>query len=159
MQANHRVAIEVLAVASLVAGCGVTASSSPLPPDEPRSTPTAGAPASPTIETSPSAPPPATPSSSPPSTEPPEPHTGGALPSDFDGDGYVDLAVGVPYEDVGDNLNAGAVVVLRGSPTGLTAVGVRRWTQDDPGIPGESGPGEDDYYGDRFRHGPRVRRF
>lgn len=38
---------------------------------------------------------------------------------DFDGDGYDDLAIGVPGEDVGAAKNAGSVNVLFGSPSGL----------------------------------------
>ena len=37
---------------------------------------------------------------------------------DFNGDGYVDRAVGVPLEDVGSASDAGVVNVLYGSPTG-----------------------------------------
>lgn len=40
---------------------------------------------------------------------------------DFNGDGYDDLAIGVPGEGVGSRLNAGAVNVLFGSQYGLTA--------------------------------------
>jgi len=43
------------------------------------------------------------------------------LTSDFDGDGYSDLAVGVPWEDVGGVVDAGAVNVVYGSPSGLDA--------------------------------------
>jgi hypothetical protein len=35
-----------------------------------------------------------------------------AVSSDFNGDGYADLAVGTPYEDVGTVADAGAVNVL-----------------------------------------------
>ena len=60
-----------------------------------------------------------------------------AIPSDFDGDGYADLAVGVPGEDVGAaGRHAGAVNVLYGSPTGLTAVGDQLWSQATTGIKG-----------------------
>ena len=44
------------------------------------------------------------------------------MPSDFNGDGYADLAVGVPLEKVGGHFGAGAVNVLYGSGNGLTAV-------------------------------------
>jgi hypothetical protein len=39
---------------------------------------------------------------------------------DFDGDGFFDLAVGAPGEDVGTATGAGAISVLRGSSGGLT---------------------------------------
>jgi FG-GAP repeat protein len=55
---------------------------------------------------------------------------------DFQRDGYADLAVGTPYEDLPGGKNSGAVNVLYGSPGG---VGTRRnqfWNQDSPGIKG-----------------------
>jgi hypothetical protein len=54
--------------------------------------------------------------------------------ADFDGDGYADLAVGVPYEDTGGNLDSGAVNVIYGSGNGLTDVGDQEWWQDATGI-------------------------
>jgi FG-GAP repeat len=57
-----------------------------------------------------------------------------ALPSDFNGDGYADLAIGVPFESVGDHQHAGAVNVLYGSTTGLRAAGNQLWTQNRAGI-------------------------
>ncbi len=57
-----------------------------------------------------------------------------AIGSDFNGDGFADVAFSVPYEDVGDVLNAGAVNVVYGSATGLTAAGNQFWSQDSPGI-------------------------
>ena len=39
--------------------------------------------------------------------------------ADFNGDGFDDLAIGVPWEDVGGVENAGAVNVLYGSSGGL----------------------------------------
>jgi hypothetical protein len=55
---------------------------------------------------------------------------------DFDGDGYADVAIGVPYEDIGDPpiLNAGAVNVLYGSIDGITASDSDYWHQDASGI-------------------------
>lgn len=57
---------------------------------------------------------------------------------DFDGDGYTDLAIGVPFDD---NLR-GAVNVLYGSPEGLSADDSQFWNQDQPGIEGETGSEE-----------------
>jgi hypothetical protein len=70
---------------------------------------------------------------------------GGALTAgDFDGDGYVDLAVGVPHEDLGspEVENAGAVAVLYGSVAGLSPVGDQLWYQDGPGIEGAGEAGD-----------------
>ena len=53
---------------------------------------------------------------------------------DFDGDGFADLAVGVPFENVGSVSDAGAVNILYGSASGLTAAGNQFWAQDSPGI-------------------------
>ncbi|HEX6569221.1 MAG TPA: FG-GAP repeat protein, partial [Acidimicrobiales bacterium] len=57
---------------------------------------------------------------------------------DFDGDGVTDLAVGVRGESVSTVPSAGAVQVLYGSPTGLSAAGSQIFTQDSPGVPGGS---------------------
>ncbi len=65
--------------------------------------------------------------------------------ADFDGDGYADLAVGVPGEDVETELAAGAVNVLYGSSSGLTATGNQLWHQDSPYIVGVAGNG--DFFG------------
>jgi FG-GAP repeat len=56
---------------------------------------------------------------------------------DFNKDGYDDLAIGVPYEDVGDVVDAGAVHVVYGSRTGLSTTSVpdQFWHQDRAGIP------------------------
>ncbi len=59
-------------------------------------------------------------------------HLGRALAiGDFDGDGYFDLAIGVPEEDVGDEADAGAVSVIYGSSSGLTTAWDQFFTQDD----------------------------
>jgi hypothetical protein len=66
-------------------------------------------------------------------------HFGKAVAAgDFNGDGWDDLAVGVPG-DLGD---AGVVNVLYGSKTGLTATGDHLWYQDAPGVPGVSQKGD-----------------
>lgn len=53
---------------------------------------------------------------------------------DFDGDGFDDLAVGVPGEDLGPLINVGMVQVIYGSADRLTDVGSDRWTQNSAGI-------------------------
>jgi hypothetical protein len=57
-------------------------------------------------------------------------------PGDFNGDGYDDLAIGVPYEDIGTATDAGAVHILYGSSQGLqTSSPVDQfWHQGKPGI-------------------------
>jgi hypothetical protein len=59
---------------------------------------------------------------------------------DFNGDGFTDLAIGTPFEDIKDALgsplsDAGAVYVLYGSASGLAVSGAQRWTQDSEGVP------------------------
>jgi hypothetical protein len=46
---------------------------------------------------------------------------------DFNNDGFADLAIGTPGDDVGGQDNAGSVTVLYGSPLGLTATGSQLW--------------------------------
>ena len=55
---------------------------------------------------------------------------------DFNGDGYDDLAIGVPFEDVGSVKDAGALNVLYGSASGLstTVHAGEFWHQDTPGV-------------------------
>jgi hypothetical protein len=58
---------------------------------------------------------------------------------DFDGDGFDDLAVGVPFETVSAP-DDGAVHVLHGSDTDtlLRTVGSQLWSQGSPGVSGDS---------------------
>jgi hypothetical protein len=53
---------------------------------------------------------------------------------DFDGDGYDDLAIGVPNENVDSVEGAGAVNVLYGSEDGLKSGGDQLWHQDSTDI-------------------------
>ncbi|WP_328669053.1 FG-GAP-like repeat-containing protein [Streptomyces sp. NBC_00328] len=55
---------------------------------------------------------------------------------DTDGDGYLDVATGLPGEDVGTTVDAGGVLVLRGSASGLTGTGAKSFTQSTSGVPG-----------------------
>lgn len=57
---------------------------------------------------------------------------------DFNMDGYDDLAVGVPGEDIGSLDYAGAVNVIYGSEDGLTTLGNKLWHQDSPNIHGRA---------------------
>lgn len=56
--------------------------------------------------------------------------------ADVDGDGYADVAAGVPGEDFDGLTAAGSVVVLRGGAQGLTGTGAQSFSQDTAGVPG-----------------------
>ena len=56
--------------------------------------------------------------------------------ADFNNDGFADLAASAITATVNGNVEAGAVVVLNGSPGGLTATGSQLWTQDTPEVLG-----------------------
>ncbi len=75
-------------------------------------------------------------------------HVGSAVSvGDFNGDGYTDLAVGVPFEDLGSTADAGAVNVLYGSPAGLTATGNQLFDETSAGIAGPGTAGAGDEFG------------
>ncbi|MGW3355967.1 FG-GAP and VCBS repeat-containing protein [Streptomyces bungoensis] len=57
---------------------------------------------------------------------------------DITGDGIDDLVIGAPSKELGYDDAAGAVVVLQGSGTGLTATHAQQITQGTPGVPGAS---------------------
>ena len=77
---------------------------------------------------------------------------------DFNGDGFDDLAIGVPREDIGSIIDAGAVNVIYGSATDLTGAGDQFWHQNTSGIRGVSEDGDlfgaaisvGDFNGDSF---------
>jgi FG-GAP repeat protein len=70
---------------------------------------------------------------------------GASVHSDFNGDGFADLAIGVSSEDVGTISDAGAVNVLYGSAAGLqaTAPDDQFWTQDSPGVQDQAETGDE----------------
>ncbi|NKI41929.1 FG-GAP repeat protein [Streptomyces physcomitrii] len=68
---------------------------------------------------------------------------------DVTGDGYPDLVVGVPHEDVRGS-RAGALVLLRGGADGVSTSGAVSLHQESTGVPGV---GED---GDRFGSGVHL---
>ncbi|MET9835223.1 FG-GAP and VCBS repeat-containing protein [Streptomyces sp. NPDC006385] len=55
---------------------------------------------------------------------------------DTNGDGYLDVATGLPGEDFDGITDAGTVLVLRGSANGLTATGYKSFSQNTSGVPG-----------------------
>jgi hypothetical protein len=60
---------------------------------------------------------------------------------DFDGDGVDDLAIGIPFEDIGDETNAGAVQIIYGkSGDGLVSTGSLFISQAESGFLGASEP-------------------
>ncbi|BCM66892.1 conserved hypothetical protein [Streptomyces sp. EAS-AB2608] len=61
---------------------------------------------------------------------------------DTDGDGYADVATGLPGEDLGTVTDAGSVLVLRGGAKGLTGTGARVFHQDTAGVPGTAEKGD-----------------
>jgi len=71
-------------------------------------------------------------------------HFGGALAtSDFNNDGFADLAIGAPGED-SSVPDVGAVNVLYGGTAGLTGAGSHFFTQNTPGV------GDNSEFGDTF---------
>ncbi|MDP9188611.1 MAG: Ig-like domain-containing protein, partial [Actinomycetota bacterium] len=61
---------------------------------------------------------------------------------DFNQDGFADLAVGAPFENVGSAADAGTVNVIYGSASGLTSAGNQLWHQNSPGIPEAADAGD-----------------
>jgi hypothetical protein len=78
--------------------------------------------------------------------------------TDFNGDGFTDLAVGAAMEDVGAVVDAGGVNVLYGTTNGLATTGNQFWTQDSNGIKDQAEQGDQfgtglasgDFNGDGF---------
>lgn len=62
--------------------------------------------------------------------------------ADFDGDGFADLAIGIPSEGIGGKARVGAVQVLYGSRSGLRAAGDQIWHQGKSGVPGNNEAGD-----------------
>jgi hypothetical protein len=72
---------------------------------------------------------------------------GPGIRSDFDGDGYADIAIGAPFDDVNGQADAGVVHVFYGSATGLQAADSQVWHQDRPSVSNTAEAG------DRFGRG------
>jgi hypothetical protein len=61
---------------------------------------------------------------------------------DYNNDTFADLAVGVPFEDIGSVLDAGAVDTLNGSTGTLTTTGAQQFFQGSGGAPGTAEEGD-----------------
>jgi hypothetical protein len=72
---------------------------------------------------------------------------------DYNGNGFMDLAVGVPFEDNGALVNSGAVNVIYGAAVGLIAAGNQVWQQNTAGI------ADVDEQGDAFGYALAAGRF
>jgi len=57
---------------------------------------------------------------------------------DYNGDGWDDIAVTAPGETINGRTNAGAVIVMYGTPNGVRARGNQIWHQDRPGLLGRA---------------------
>jgi len=68
---------------------------------------------------------------------------------DFNGDGYDDMAVGITGKDIGGNTDAGAVSVIYGTTTRLSAANSQIWHLDTAGVKGnaKTGVGEGEFFG------------
>lgn len=53
---------------------------------------------------------------------------------DFDGDGFDDLAIGVPLESVAGYTDSGRVFVLHGTRSGIAVPGARTYDTESPGV-------------------------
>ena len=77
------------------------------------------------------------------SAGPSEAEAMGAGPFDFNGDGYADLATGVPGESLRSVEGAGAVQVIYGSSEGLTSKGAQLLSLASSGVAGDPVPYEE----------------
>lgn len=70
----------------------------------------------------------------------------GLTVGDFNADGALDLAIGVPREDIGANADCGLVHAIYGMPglglDALAALANETWHQNTPGIPDTNEPGD-----------------
>ena len=61
---------------------------------------------------------------------------------DFDCDGYDDLAISMPGDDLAGDPDVGLILVLPGSASGLTATGYQTWSQNNPSVLDDGEPGD-----------------
>ncbi|MGP3979866.1 FG-GAP-like repeat-containing protein [Streptomyces sp. KR80] len=69
--------------------------------------------------------------------------------ADVNGDGYGDIAVGVPGETLGSARHAGSVILIPGGASGPTGAGSRAVTQNTTGVPGTAE--REDHFGATVR--------
>ncbi|GAB3652566.1 FG-GAP repeat protein [Actinocorallia lasiicapitis] len=74
---------------------------------------------------------------------------GGLASGDVNGDGFGDVIVGAPGEDLGAARDAGAFTVLYGAKIGLTGAGSKTFTQNTGGVPG--GAYKNDLFGSELQ--------
>jgi disulfide bond formation protein DsbB len=65
---------------------------------------------------------------------------GSQVSGDFNNDGFVDLAVGVPRQDIGAIADAGAVHVIYGASSGLSSTNSQFFSQDSAGVDDDPEP-------------------
>lgn len=70
------------------------------------------------------------------------PSAGVQTRADINRDGYDDVIVGAPNEDMGAVKDGGVVNVMYGSAGGVKTTGGQTWSQDTPGIPGAAESGD-----------------
>jgi hypothetical protein len=70
---------------------------------------------------------------------------------DFDDDSFDDLAIGVPFEDLGGSIFAGMIVILPGFSGGLASDFAYSIDQDSSGVDGS--PEETDFFGESLATG------
>ncbi|QWA22242.1 hypothetical protein KJK32_15835 [Streptomyces sp. JCM17656] len=66
----------------------------------------------------------------------------GVSVADTNGDGYLDVTTGLPGEDLDGIVDAGSVLVLRGSAKGLNGTGSKAFSQNTSGVPGTAEKGD-----------------
>jgi hypothetical protein len=62
---------------------------------------------------------------------------------DFNGDGFADLAVGVPFEDIGTTIDSGCIDVLLGSASGITTNSSSAFDESTGAIPDNTETSDD----------------
>ncbi|GAA3818436.1 FG-GAP and VCBS repeat-containing protein [Streptomyces phyllanthi] len=61
---------------------------------------------------------------------------------DVNGDGYADIALGIPGEDFSDLTDAGSFALVPGSASGVTGTGTQVFHQNTAGVPGAAESGD-----------------